>query len=256
MKVLLAFMKKEWMEVIRNGKFVFLIILFTLFGIMNPAIAKLTPWLMEQMSSQLAEAGMIITEAKVDALTSWTQFFKNLPIGLIVFAIMFSGSFTKEYQSGTMQLLITKGLARFKILFSKLSIMVLLWSLCYWICYFVTFFYNSYYWDNSVANQLVNAAVMWWLFGLWIMCLIVLLSTISNSSGAVMAGTFGIVVVSYVMEMFPGIKEYVPTFLLKSSNVVLGVSDAGRYTNSIIIVCGIMVICFFASILLINKKKI
>ena len=43
MRAFLAFMKKEWMEQIRSSRLVVLTILFVLFGIMNPAIAKLTP---------------------------------------------------------------------------------------------------------------------------------------------------------------------------------------------------------------------
>ena len=50
MRALLAFLKKEWMETVRSGKLLLLIIIFTIFGIMNPAIAKLTPWLMEMMA--------------------------------------------------------------------------------------------------------------------------------------------------------------------------------------------------------------
>ena len=45
MKSLIAFIKKEWMEQVRSGRLLILLILFTLFGIMNPAIAKLTPWM-------------------------------------------------------------------------------------------------------------------------------------------------------------------------------------------------------------------
>ena len=40
---LFAFGKKEWMELVRSGKFLVLLILFCLFGIMNPAVAKLRP---------------------------------------------------------------------------------------------------------------------------------------------------------------------------------------------------------------------
>lgn len=43
MKSLLAFMKKEWMEQVRSGRLLILVIIFILLGIMNPAVAKLTP---------------------------------------------------------------------------------------------------------------------------------------------------------------------------------------------------------------------
>lgn len=36
-------MKKEWMEQVRSGRLLILVIIFILLGIMNPAVAKLTP---------------------------------------------------------------------------------------------------------------------------------------------------------------------------------------------------------------------
>lgn len=61
-----------------------LVILSVLFGIMNPLVAKLTPWMMENFAGSLEESGMVLTEIKVDVFTSWTQFYKNTPIYLIV----------------------------------------------------------------------------------------------------------------------------------------------------------------------------
>ena len=47
MKHFLAFLRKEAIEHKRTGKCTILGILFVLFGIMNPAIAKMTPWLLQ-----------------------------------------------------------------------------------------------------------------------------------------------------------------------------------------------------------------
>lgn len=58
MRQLSAFLRKEGMEFIRTGKIWILLIIFILFGIMNPAIAKLTPWMVETMSDSLAESGI------------------------------------------------------------------------------------------------------------------------------------------------------------------------------------------------------
>ena len=57
MSTLLAFMKKEWTENVRNSRLILLVIIFILFGIMNPAIAKLIPWLMRTMADSLEENG-------------------------------------------------------------------------------------------------------------------------------------------------------------------------------------------------------
>lgn len=61
MKSLLAFMKKEWMEQVRSGRLLILVIIFILLGIMNPAVAKLTPWLLEMMADSLEASGMTVT---------------------------------------------------------------------------------------------------------------------------------------------------------------------------------------------------
>ena len=100
MKSLVSFMKKEYLEAARTGRIMIIILLFVLFGIMSPAVAKLTPWMMETLSESMAESGFIVTDIQVDALTSWTQFFKNIPIALIAFVLIFSDIFTKEYKSG------------------------------------------------------------------------------------------------------------------------------------------------------------
>ena len=65
MRAFLAFMKKEWLEQIRSSRLIILTILFVLFGIMNPAIAKLTPWLFEVMAESLEESGMVVTTVEV-----------------------------------------------------------------------------------------------------------------------------------------------------------------------------------------------
>ena len=93
MKSLLSFIKKEWMEHVRSGRLMILGMIFVLFGIMNPAIAKMTPWLMETMADSLAESGLIVSEVKVTALDSWMQFYKNAPMALIVFVLLESSIF-------------------------------------------------------------------------------------------------------------------------------------------------------------------
>jgi ABC-2 type transport system permease protein len=75
MRALIAFFKKEMTEQARSGKLLFLVILFILFGVMNPAIAKLTPWLLETMSESLESSGMTVTAVTVTAMDSWVQFF-------------------------------------------------------------------------------------------------------------------------------------------------------------------------------------
>lgn len=256
MRALTAVLKKEWMEQVRTGRLMILGIMFTLFGVMNPAIAKLTPWLLETMSDSLAESGMTVTTVTVDALTSWTQFFKNIPMALIAFVLLESNIFTKEYQSGTLVLTLTKGLDRYKVVIAKTVVLLLLWSVGYWLCFGITYGYNAYFWNNSIAEHLTVSIISWWLLGLWAVMLTVLFSVSAKSSTTVLIGTGSSFLVVYLIGLIPRFQEYVPTVLMNGTNLVYGVTEVQSFTKAIIITSVLCIFCFTVSIPLFNKKQI
>lgn len=94
MRQLTAFTKKEFLESTRTGRIPLLVILSVLFGIMNPLVAKLMPWMMEAFAGSLEESGMVLTGIRVDVFTSWTQFYKNTPMLLLIFIVIISGVLT------------------------------------------------------------------------------------------------------------------------------------------------------------------
>ena len=256
MRSLFAFIKKEFTEQFRSGRLIILGLLFVLFGIMNPAIAKLTPWLLETMADSLAESGMIITDVKVSALDSWVQFFKNMPMGLIAFVLLESSIFTKEYTSGTLVLSLTKGLERYKVVVSKALVLTVLWSLGYWLCFGITYGYTAYFWDNSIAQNLVLSVVCWWLFGMMVVALMVLFSTVAKSNTGVLLGTSGVVLASYLVGLLPKCSKYLPTFLTDGNSLIYGLVETKTYMPSLVIAIAIGVICFAISIPIFNKKQL
>lgn len=256
MRTLCALIKKEWMEQIRSGKFLILMIVFGLFGVMNPAVAKLTPWLMDIFAETLEESGMTITQVQVDALTSWVQFFKNIPMGLIVFVLMQSSIFAKEYQSGTLILALTKGLKRRTVILAKSAVLMGLWSVYYWMCFGITYGYNAYFWDNGIAKNLGFAAVCWWVFGLWIMAFIVFFSAISKGNNGVLLGVGGMAMVPYFLSLIPKLGKYLPTFLMDGNSLIYGAKEPKDYLPALCIVLLAGLAGWVASIPLLNKKSI
>lgn len=256
MKTLFAFVKKEWMDLVRSGRLMILAILFVLLGILSPAIAKLTPWMMESMGSAMADTGLVIGAVRVDAMTSWTQFFKNIPIGLIAFVLIQSSIFTKEYQSGTLVLVLTKGLDRFKVVLAKCGVVTLLWTVGYWLCFGITWFYTGYYWDNSIVRNLGAAVLNWWLFGLWVVEAMVLFSTICRNNTGVLMGAGGVVVVSYMLSMVAKVAPYLPTKLMDGNSLMTGAATPADYREAVVIVAVMTVAFVVASIPVMNKRRI
>lgn len=256
MKSLLALMKKEYLEAARTGKVMILILLFVLFGIMNPAIAKLTPWMMEMMSNSMAESGLIVTNVQVDALTSWTQFFKNIPIALIAFVLIFSDIFTKEYKSGTLLLVLTKGLSRYKVVLAKTVLLLSLWTVGYGICFAITYGYNACFWDNGIVNNLFFSVTIWWLFGVWVICLIVLFSSLLQNNTGVSLCTGGTVVLAYLLSIIPKVKAYSPTVLMNTNSLLMGVEEIDAHRKAIVIAVSLCIVCVAVSIPVINKRQL
>ena len=240
----------------RSGKIMILAILFVLFGIMNPAIAKLTPWIFELLADSLAESGMTVTSVSVSAMDSWVQFFKNIPIALIAFVLLQSSIFTKEYGSGTLLLSLTKGLKRCKVVVSKTLVLMLLWTIGYWLCFGITYAYNAYFWDNSVAKNLIFSVICWWLFGMFVISLLVLFSTISNANIGVLLGVGGVVLVSYVIGLLPKANQYLPTLLTDGNSLIYGLVETKTYITAIVITVLASFICFIVSVPVFNKKQL
>lgn len=250
-----AFLKKDCMEVVRTYKlYIFLIIMF-LFAIMNPGIAKLTPWIMEQFADTFAEQGLIIGEIKVDAMASWEQFYKNVPMALIAFVLLFSGIFANEYQRGTLTLAISKGASKRAVLFSKLTVLVGTWTLGFAMCYLVTYTYNDIYWDNAIANHCTYAAMLYWVFGLNIISFFTMIASMSESFGGALIGTGAYALVMYLVGIVPKVGKYLPLKLSEGLALLKGISNLGEYNYALMVSIVLSVIFITLSSLAIGRKQ-
>lgn len=254
MRAFLAFTKKEWLELLRTGKCTLLLILFALLGIMNPAIARLLPRMLEMVSGSLDDMGLTVSETTVDALTSWVQFYKNIPMGLLIFLLLFGGILTTEYQSGTLVNMLTKGLKRWKVILAKASIMLITWTLCYWLCFGITYGYNQYFWDNNIAEHLFFAAFCIYLAGFWMISLILLTSVVFTANSSVFIATGGVILITYLAGLFPKITDYLPMYLFHASELLTGMGNPGDYLHAICITFGFSAVSLHLSVILFNRK--
>ena len=256
MKAFYAFIKKELQEQLRTGRLTVLAILFALFGVMNPAIAKLTPWLLEAFANSLEGSGMTVTAVTVTALDSWMQFFKNMPIALIIFVLLEGGIFTKEYTSGTLTLSLTKGLGRRTVVLAKSLVLLSLWTAGFWLCYGITYGYSAFFWENAIAKSLGFSAFCWYLFGVFTVALTILFSVLSTSWAGVFLGVGGTVLSLYLVGLLPKAGKYMPTFLASGNTLVHGTVGADSFIASLFITAALCVLLLVASIPIFDKKQL
>lgn len=256
MRQLLAFTKKEWTEGIRTGRFLILALIFVLFGIMNPAITKITPWLYETMADSLAEQGLILQQFQINALMSWQQYYKNISLMLIIFVLLCGNIVTGEYQKDTLIPVLTKGLARWKVIAAKGIMALLVWTVCHWMAYGITYAYNDYFWDNSEASHLFLASGCIYLLGIWLLAAILLGSALFKTHSAVLLFTGAMFGGVYLLGIVPTCAKFTPVRLLAAQELLTGTAAPSRMAASAVCTAVTAVLFLAGAILVFRKREI
>jgi ABC-2 type transport system permease protein len=249
-----AFLKKEFFEYTKTYKLLIMLMVFTVFGITNPLIAKLLP----EILGSLMTDSITMTLPEATAFDAWTQFFKNATqMGLIVMAILFSSVLSSELSKGTLINMLTKGLSRTAVIFSKYTCMVLVWTISIALCFGLTYGYTVYLFPADLTVNLLFSTFCLWLFGVFLLAVLLLAATLTKSNYRCLLITGASVVICVLVNIIPAAHKYNP--------ISLATDNLGLITNSIEVsslYCTIWVSCLLSlvflaiSVLIFRKKQL
>lgn len=251
---MIAFMKKEWMEHVKTYKLLILFSVFFIFGMMSPLLAKLMPEIMSGMEIE----GMTITLAEPTAMDSYMQFFKNMnQMGLLVLVLVFSGMLTQELVKGTLVNMLTKGLSRTRVILAKYLMAVLLWSIGLVIAFMTTYGYTVYLFPNDPIVNLAISVSCLWLFGVWLLALLMFAQTLVNSQYGNLLFVALSVGLLFMINLIPSLQKYNPLTLV-SNNVAMLVSefDKSSLMPSVYVSSILTVLLLWSAILIFKNKRI
>lgn len=252
----LTFASKEWTEHLRTKHALIAAVIFVLLAIANPAVALLTPVILKENAEALASSGITVSEIEITAMDLWLQFINNTSTALAAFLIIFSGTFTKEYQNGTLMPLLTKGLRRTTIVHAKSAVLVLLWSVGFW-CYFgITYGYTTYYWDQFVIHSVFFVGGCWWLLGIFWICLLAFFSSFLKNAVQVIAAAAGVYMILSTIRMLKTIQPYLPMHLEDSHMLLTGESGCASYLPAIIVTIAALILFYLCSLILTKNKQL
>jgi ABC-2 type transport system permease protein len=254
MRAYFAFTKKEFTENFRTYKSLILLAVFLLFGMMSPFFAKFAPEIIQSLDL----GGIELTLPEPMAMDSWIQFFKNVgQMGLLVLAVVFAGIMSSEFSRGTLVNVLTKGLKRHIVIFSKLTAAALIWTASYLLCLAVTYGYTLYFWDMEELQNAFLAFISMWLFGLLLIALLILGGTLFKTfiGSLLLAG--GAVGVMSLLNIIPKIQKYNPVALC-SDNIALltGAKDVSDFIPAVIICIALVVALTTVSVVVFDRKQI
>lgn len=253
MSQMVPLFKKELIESWRNFKFAAIVIVFAIIGILSPFTALILP---DILGIVMDDSGVTVEIPESTSLDSYMQFFSNMnQMGLVIFVIVFGSILTHEFTRNTLVNLVTKGLKRTYVIVVKASFLMLVWTVGYVISALVAYAYTIYYWDEPV-DHLLLAFSMTWLYGLFIISLILLASTLfTNSFIAVLFSVVAVVIVMLMAGIHPDIAEYLPQYLIGNNvGLLAGEIAAGDVVWPMVITAAVSLV--FILLAVIRFKKV
>lgn len=254
MKGYLAFLKKEFFEYTKTYKLFIMLMVFTVFGITNPLIAKLLP----EILGSLITDSITITLPEPTAYDAWTQFFKNATqMGLIVMVILFSGVLSSELSKGTLINLLTKGLSRTAVILSKYTCMVLVWTASIALCFGLTYGYTVYLFPKDETTNLLFSVFCLWLFGLFLLAALLFSATLTRSNYGCLLITGIVVVICMIMNIIPSLHKYNPISLSTDNmGLIMNSIEVSSLYGTIMISCLLSLILVSLSVMVFQKKQL
>lgn len=254
MKGYIAFTKKELIEQARTYKWLIILAVFFIFGMMSPLLAKIMPDLLSGMDIQGAK--LVVPPAKVT--DAYAQFFKNMTqMGTFAVLLVFGGTVSNELVKGTLINILSKGLPRHTVLLAKYTAAVILWTVGYIISVATAYGYSIYLFDNAQVVNLFFSAFCLWLFGCFILAMIFLSSTIAPGNFGGLVLTAVILASLLMISMLPDTAKYNPITLASKNTALISGTQAPKELVLTIIITGTAIIISMAlSISLFKKRRL
>lgn len=254
MRNYIAFTKKELLESVRTYKLFIMLIVFFVFGIMSPLLAKVMP---EILTAAMPER-ITVALAEPAAIDAWEQFFKNISqVCLIVTIIIFSGTLSSELSKGTLVNLLTKGLSRKTVILSKFTSMFIIWTISYALAFITAWGYTMYLFSGAEIANLLFSIFCQWLFVIFLLSVLLFAATLMKSNYGCLLITFSVIGALGLLYHSAALRRYTPMFLAVNNMPLLeGTVEVSSlsYAVAISIICSLILI--IASVLVFRKRQL
>ena len=216
---------KELREQLRTYRLPVVAIVFLLFGITSPVLARYTKELIDALGAQAA-GGMEIVLPPPTVADAIGQLLKNLgQFGILIAILLAMGAVATEKDRGTAALILTKPASRLSFLAAKFVAIGLTLAIAVALACVVGAIYTLLLFENASLplDGLIAMAALLWLAILAYASLTFLGSTLTRSAAAGAGIGFVALVVTGIIAALPVIGPYMPIALISpAANLAVG----------------------------------
>lgn len=241
-------LKVELLEAVRNIKFIWLTLFFTILGVTQPLIDKYMEVILQNFGGI---DGIMIDPNAPDPLTNEvllaTFFGQFNQIGLIVLIISCMGMIANEKNSGVQGFIFTRPVSSLEYISSKLFGNWLISMICIAIGSIVSYFYTIHLFDYYSITNFLLFLVFYSVWILFVISLAVLFSTMIKSSLFIGVAT---ILISMIFLLLGNINEtfslFLPSGVLNLAESLLLQTGSANYLLLIASIIYIMINIFTA----------
>ena len=232
-----AFIAKEFTESIRTKRLLVMMCVFAILAIMGVFMARFIGEILAALISADGGAPFTIEVPPPVWTDSYAQVYSSfVEMGIIALIMLFMGAILREKRTGTIDLMMAKGLTPTVFVLSKFAVAAAITLLALFTAVFTAFGYTFLLFDyaGSIGNVLIGA-VSFSVFLLMMLAITLLWSAVANSTAIAAVLGLGSFFVIMLLDIIPVVGRFTPSGIV-SYSVALSVGDGQEMLIARIIV--------------------
>jgi ABC-2 type transport system permease protein len=178
-------------------------------------------------------------------------------MGLIAQMLINAGVLSKELSKGTLILPLSKGLSRGAVIISKFIVSAAAWTVSYVAAVLTGCVYTKYLFGHFGGPRLFFSLFCLWLFGVFLLAVLLLSSTIAPGSYGGLILTAGALGAMFIIDIFPKLQKWNPISLASENSAILtSAKTAEEVTAAVWVTAILTALCVVLSLALFRKKKL
>jgi len=207
-----AALRKEILESWRTHRFLVVVSVLVIFGILSPLTAKFMPEIFKMVSGAEQFASLIPEPSVKDAVD---QYIKNISQFALIMGILISmGSVVQEKERGTAAMILVKPLPRGVFLLAKLTVLLVVFAASLVLAGSCAYYYTLYLFEPvPVLPWLVMNSLLL-IYTMVYVALTIFFSTVGRSQALAGGLSLATLAVLGIVGSIPSLRKFVPANLI------------------------------------------
>lgn len=257
MKQFFVLLRKELLESRRNFKWIWMPIVFILFGITEPLTAFYMPDILDAVGN-LPEGAVIEIPPPSSQEVLLAVISQYSTLGVLVIVLGFMGTVAGERKNGSASLVLVKPVSYFSYILSKWAAAIILVGVSYVIGMVASWYYINILFEGIAVSDFIQALLAYGIWLSFIVTLTIFFSSLTSSPGLAAFLTIGFsIFITFLSSTLSSQLKWFPSQITSYVSEILGKGNwSSDLTLTLIVTLGIITLIMAAAPLLFKKGKL